>query len=416
MNILNNGLLFGPILGGGRRTHGYRTLSLDFAAQSYAIGGRPVEDVQQLLTVERATSKWVYNSSGQLVEVPANQPAYQHDPVTGEPQGLLIEDRRVNLLPNSNLANGWSPSEVIIETNVETAYDGTERIVGTFIPTTAGSRHFVYENYQDVTPDTEYTISVWRRDDAYHRARFIFRSSGTSPSNSSFSSIHEVEKANGYTREAYSFTTPSDCEDLGIRIYLYEGSNISFPGDGETGSRFDGVQLEEGGVSTTPIPTDGSQVTREGDSIYKPLGDEYNPNGFSVYAEAQQNSDTGSVFFLNNGGLSNSIRVGLPSNSDRAMWVTVDGSIRKVVDLSEFSNYTKGDPAKIALAVDPNNNRIRLTINGETVENRTGYFPSLDEIKLGGITANNNNISGTIHDYIMYPWALTASEAEEMTS
>src|SRR5690554_28997 len=81
-----------------RETDPLRALSLDFAAQSYTIGGRPIEDVQQLLTVQRATPKWVWNATGQLVEVPVDEPAYDHDPVTGEPLGLLVESEATNNL------------------------------------------------------------------------------------------------------------------------------------------------------------------------------------------------------------------------------------------------------------------------------------------------------------------------------
>lgn len=45
----------------------------------------------EMFTLSAPSPKWVWDKQGRLVEVPAGQPAYDHDPVTGEPPGQRIE-------------------------------------------------------------------------------------------------------------------------------------------------------------------------------------------------------------------------------------------------------------------------------------------------------------------------------------
>ncbi|MBW5800049.1 phage head spike fiber domain-containing protein [Halomonas elongata] len=393
------------------------SLLSDFATRTYMTGVRRLEHgvgVHDMWGISRASSRLVWGASGKLVEVGVDEAAYSYDPETGSPRGVSVEPTRTNMVANSNLLNGWATSRVAVTTNVEMGYDGTEKVVPTLIPDTEDNNHFIYWDYFSVSPDTTYTISAWVEDENYHRLRFIFRSSiGTAPENSSLS-LETIEESPGWKRLGYTFTTPSDCEDLQVRLYLYEGSSITYPGDGETGTRMDECVVEEGRSASTTIPTSGSTVTRDADVVRRTLGDEYNPNGFSVYADAQQRSDIGSVFFLNSGGLSNSMRVGLPSNGDNALFVVTNGNIQAVIPLADFAGYTPGDPAKILLAVDPANGQVRLTINGETVTRNVSEFPKLDEKRIGGVSGNNNNINGTVHDCIMYPAAISQADAEAM--
>lgn len=62
-----------------------------------------------MFTLSAPSPKWVWDKSGQLVEVPAGQPAWDHDPVTGEPLGQLIEAvEATNGHPNGKLNSAVS--------------------------------------------------------------------------------------------------------------------------------------------------------------------------------------------------------------------------------------------------------------------------------------------------------------------
>lgn len=77
------------------------TLDLDFGAGDYSVDDGDklrTTDATDLLAVERATPKWVFGPNGKLREVPPNTLARQWNPETGEPEGVLIEESRTNLL------------------------------------------------------------------------------------------------------------------------------------------------------------------------------------------------------------------------------------------------------------------------------------------------------------------------------
>lgn len=58
----------------------------------------------------RASSGWCIDATGSLVEVAADTPRIDHDPVTLAPRGLLLEEARTNSVPNPRAAGASGPS------------------------------------------------------------------------------------------------------------------------------------------------------------------------------------------------------------------------------------------------------------------------------------------------------------------
>ncbi len=61
-----------------------------------------------IFSLSAPSPKWVWNAQGQLVEVPAGQPAWDHDPVTGQPLGQRLEDEATNGHTNGKLNSAVS--------------------------------------------------------------------------------------------------------------------------------------------------------------------------------------------------------------------------------------------------------------------------------------------------------------------
>ena len=82
------------------------------------------------LTTVRGSSATYIDSDGLLKEVGANEPRIDHDPVTGEPLGLLVEEQRTNLIqnPRNLLQGGWTVLRLNVEPYAEVSYDGTLRM------------------------------------------------------------------------------------------------------------------------------------------------------------------------------------------------------------------------------------------------------------------------------------------------
>ncbi len=51
--------------------------------------------------LEQSTPKWVFGPNGNPTEVPADEPAYTYEPVTGEARGIVLEAGSTNLVRNS---------------------------------------------------------------------------------------------------------------------------------------------------------------------------------------------------------------------------------------------------------------------------------------------------------------------------
>lgn len=79
----------------------------DFKARSFGFKNEagvflPCE-YDDLFTLSAPSPKWVWDKSGKLVEVPAGQPAWDRDPVTGQPLGQRLEPEDTNGHTNGQL-------------------------------------------------------------------------------------------------------------------------------------------------------------------------------------------------------------------------------------------------------------------------------------------------------------------------
>jgi len=157
------------------------SLSLAFDSQQYAmgaIGKRPAAFAfSDLITFTRASGGGRFNASGQYEWLPANQPRFDYDPVTGEAKGLLIEEQRTNLLKSSNafLPAYWTYSSATLAANSAMAPDAT-LTAGKLkeIATATGVTHGVSTS-STITSGVQYTASVYVKSAGDSR-RLEFRS------------------------------------------------------------------------------------------------------------------------------------------------------------------------------------------------------------------------------------------------
>ena len=93
MSIIRNGILSAdldvPVV--------LPTLNLDFANS---------QSLDKRITFSRGSIGTRVNRNGLIETIPANQPRFDFDPVTGECRGLLIEESRANLIVVSNSFGG----------------------------------------------------------------------------------------------------------------------------------------------------------------------------------------------------------------------------------------------------------------------------------------------------------------------
>jgi hypothetical protein len=278
------------------------TLSLNFAK---------VKALDPRITFTRASSATYIDGQGIWKQATNNQARFDHDPVTGESLGLLIEEQRTNLLLRSEEFNdaAWLKSEATIDPNSVVSPSGLLD-ADTLIATTTVANHFTRPSTLIAAVDGNvFTASYYVKSAGALRCRLSFEGTtwvgGVQPvtnfnlsnttvygQTASVSSASIVPVGNGWFR--VSITTFAAVGSFNTRIAIWianpDGSNSGFAGDGTSGIYIWGAQLEVGAFATSYIQTVASQVTRSADAASM-TGTNFSswfggaPNG-SVYVEA----------------------------------------------------------------------------------------------------------------------------------
>lgn len=379
--------------------------------------------VDEAFVFLRASAALEFGPAGRLIEYGTNEPAFAFDPETGEAVGSVIRGDFTNHIVYSRLQTGWSSSNITTQAEDVLTFGGDVRNLRHWIPTTTYGNHYIYSGSNaDVTPDTQYTVSVCVPSDTTYRCRFIFRSSsGEYPGGSGvLGSSDIVEKANGWIRFKYTFTTPGDCHDLQIRLYLYDGSNISFKGDGEQGVLIDHIQMVEGDQAGPIIPTSDSPSTRAADRVRNNAAVKFNHHELTVYVEADINSPDnfrGNFFTLTNGYFSNSLTLSKSnSNLARARWYIEQGSTYNFTFRTASSGFNK-----IAISIDSGG--LDIACNG-SYEGRldlteTVSISIMDQIVLSNLRTLGDSyqtVNKKIKRIAVYPRVLSNAEKQGLTT
>ena len=204
-----------------------------------------------LITFSRAdatTCATYVDSNGVIQTAAANVPRFDHDPVTGESLGLLIEESRTNLVTHSEQLNNaaWvqiSAGVPVVTPNILTAPDGTitgDLVVGNNVNT------WIANNVGAVGAG-QYSFSVWLKSDIAQTAD-IFMSYGVTDN-----------LVCSLTTNWQRFTltaTRAATAGLFVGVNVGNAKNIYIWG----------AQLEaNASFPTSYIPTSGSAVTRAAD-------------------------------------------------------------------------------------------------------------------------------------------------------
>ena len=271
-------------------------MSVSFDVRAYHTGQPPAvaSDMMRSVTynqmwdlADRPSPKWVFGPDGLLVEVLPGEPAYQYDPVTGEPLGLLIEWQRTNLLLwSEDLSNPkWAKGNVSVSGGFS-APDGA----ATAFKVSASTLGELNTILNLVGTNVTGSVSIYLKGEESASSIVLIAIDNSAPivrvdlnagimTNISPGTNAELSALkNGWFR--LELTPPTTID----RITVYAGRFGAL----ETPQEFYmwGAQVEAGSFPTSYIPTEGSQVTRLADSVSRTLGAEFNAaeGNFSVTA------------------------------------------------------------------------------------------------------------------------------------
>lgn len=264
----------------GARTPGIRIVT---SGDQIEVWGAQLERRSAATAYTPTTTQPITRSIPALLTAPAGVPRFDHNPVTGESLGLLVEEQRTNLALYSQQFDDayWTKDSTTITTNATVAPDGT-LTAEKLIVNAAAAGGDVNRNTIAATSTVTYTFSVYLKSDGIAGwAQIVLQgtsfpgavstawfnlSSGQAGTNNGFVSASIANVGNGWYRIA---VTAAAFSNLRPYIAPATGDNINgYTGDGYSGIFIWGAQLEAGAVPTSYIPTTSAAVTRNIDIAF----------------------------------------------------------------------------------------------------------------------------------------------------
>ena len=397
------------------------------------------------ITFTRASTATYVNASGLIASAAVNEARFDHDPVTGESLGLLVEEARTNLsIYSEDFSNTsyWGPTSQTVVSNAATAPDGT-LTADNIIPAagTNAVRYLYYTiNPYSMSASTPYTSSVFVKKNGLryfalqahdnfmssgHRAGFdldngiVVASTVNNTASATGATASIVPYPNGWYRciitgttagtgtiggTAFSFTSSLDAN----------ASVSSISADGTSGGFIWGMQVEQGAFPTSYIPTSGSTVTRSAD-----VASMTGTNFSSWYNPIESSAFVDVIMKNSNGG------VGLPAYAFKGSsnyyygFSRDSGNPYHNVTTSNVNSYLYGtlsSNGNYKACMTWKQNDINSYIN--SVQNYNTNSVTLftpDILYLGAVTNTSNILNGTLKRFTYYPKRLSNTQLQTIT-
>ena len=398
------------------------TLNLDFANS---------QSLDKRITFSRGSIGTRVNRNGLIETIPANQPRFDFDPISGECRGLLIEESRTNLIVGSN-SFGGGDTNLGVTASATTSPDGTTNASLIYEKTT--NNYKIHSVGFTAVIGTSYCASVFVKyagSSKYGRLKsgstntiIINLTNGAILSSTGTCGV--IPHPNGWYRIYSIFTATSTSENLQLFLMNYNGALSQYQGDGSSGYYVYGMQAEQGAFPTSYIPTTASTVTRSFDnadmtginfsSWYNQTEGTFFYNGTLPFIT---NDTVGRVpFGVSNGfNFSNSIYVAKTSTSLGLSFTVINNNVSQTTGTS-LPNMTSSK-FKIASSVAPNN--IYSCGYGGVVNKHSkssAAIPTATRLTLGKEPWNGsalNPIIGCITRFTYYPRALKPNQLQFLT-
>ena len=338
-----------------------------------------------------------------------NEARFDHDPVTGECKGLLIEEDRTNLITQSNTDVEFSNASTgNTWTSSESAPDGslTAKIC------TTNNRSFKEYTSSSVNAVVS-TFSIYLKWTGSIGVSTVRTFDLRDISSDTVRTTSSITLTNNWQRFSISGTVQSN----GIRVEISGGiSSVSAWG----------AQLEVGSFPTSYIPTSGSTVTRFGDLAFIDI----KPNSWYNYSQGSlvfQHSlvpyATGALpgypavgFAQTNGSSSNSIQYFFTKNGGGAQYLVRDSGVDQTT--LDVSGGTGSGVIASKVGFSYATNSFIVARNGSQVGVTTsGVVPqSIGTLLLGTNSKNStNNINACISNVVYYSKSLSSSRLQNLT-
>lgn len=379
------------------------------------------------ITFTRASSATSLDASGILQTASTDVPRFDHDPVTLQPLGLLIEGQRTNLAVYSadiGNASGWNLSAATAASNQTTSPDGTNT-AGSLAESGGTAVHYAYNTSKTVASGTTYsytqfykaataTVTQLTFTTANFTSAYVNHSLTSSTMVSSGTggiSGNSVQYPNNWWRKGITQAASSSGTGNGLFFQLVNNDinaarSVSYASTGKLFYAWGG-QFEVGSFPSSYIPTEGVAATRARDDVtiadLSSIG--FNAQETTVYVKFRLNGSIDrTVWQIEDDDAGNRLSLVVVSNVLYARAV-VSGSTVADLNLGSVSNGVD-----YSVAFSANANAFYASVNnGAPVSDVSGAMPSgLTTFRIGSDTSSNK-LFGTIAKLAVYPVAVGAN-------
>lgn len=246
------------------------SLLLDFAK---------TKSLDPRITYSRASIGTYTGADGLVKIATSGQARFDHNPVTGESLGLLIEEQSVNWLTYSEQFDKWVNGNSYLSLNSAVAPDGTytacKFIEGS--DNIARAHTNVSANSQSFTGGTWYTRTVYAKaaernyiiigfgqDAAFPNYEYgLFNlSTGLATVYYGTPLVSMTPVGNGWYRCSITKLASASASNCSVDLQLHNGTDNVYIGNGKSGVYIWGAQLEERAFATSYIPSTDTFTSR----------------------------------------------------------------------------------------------------------------------------------------------------------
>ena len=390
--------------------------------ENLLIWGAQLEQRSSATAYTPTTTAPITNYLPALQYAAAGVPRFDHDPITGESKGLLIEESRTNLLTYSSEFDNaaWTKANATVTVNAAVAPDGT-LTADKLVENTATSTHQAYQNYTP-TQLSNVVFSVYAKAAERSVVTLLEPTGvertfnlGTGVATGSGASM--VSAGDGWWRCIASGAL-IDTATRSYALRLNNGSSVTYTGDGTSGIYIWGAQLEAGAFPTSYIPTTSAQVTRAADSASMTganFSSWYRQDEGAVLAEVNVPfalSYTSRLLTIDDGTSNNILQCQYNGSAQMTFALDVAGSNRFAVSKS---GMTFGSTHKLAGAYQTGN-----SIFGSDGANASGSAATVagfapTTLRIGSAPGATLQPNGYIKRIAYYPKRLTDAQLQALT-
>jgi len=396
------------------------------------------------ITFTRSSAGSYVGADGLIKYAGVNEARFDHDPITGESLGLLIEEARTNLTSYSQeLDNArWATIDFTLSANTSntTAPDGSntaERI----LETNTNFLHLFYNfNAYSITANTVYTASIFIKPINKQYVQLVFDDATTTNGGyANFDLLSGTVTAsfnygNGASISASIVSYPNNWYRISITStagtsstvgrFAINGINTSnsgvftlYTGNTSNGYYIWGAQIEQASFPTSYIPTGASTRTRAADSASitgKNFSSWYNSSEGTIFINAlTKSTQDGSGFLtLDNGSAADYMRLSRGFSKFEFLVSKALGTQAQIYSVNNIITNTsfKG-------IVSYKTNYVTLSFNGSSVLTDVSVLlPDAATLMRIGFGYYQTYTNGTISSLTYYPKALPNSQLQSLTT